>query len=47
MSEWEKLEAYDLGRIANALEEIVCLLKKLSQPPQPPPATGGKIEQIR
>ena len=41
MTDWEKLEVYDLGmirnaagRIASAIEELVELLKRLSQPQQ-------------
>lgn len=34
---WEKLADYDLGRIANALERLVCLVDKALAPK---PATG-------
>jgi hypothetical protein len=43
MSQWEKLEDYDLGRIANALERIARSFEKFLAPPV---ATGGKIIQL-
>jgi hypothetical protein len=43
MTQWEKLEDYDLGRIANALERIARSFEKFLAPPA---ATGGKIIQL-